>query len=437
MIRALTVIVGMLLSVPAWAGVDIKEVQSPGGIDAWLVEDHSIPFMALELRFRGGTSLDSAEVQGATNLMVGLLEEGSGDLDARAFARALESLATSISFDAGRDHVSVSARFLTENRDEAVAMLKLALTQPRFDDDAIERVRQQVLSGLRSSAQDPNDIAGRTFSALAFGDHPYGRSGDGTIETVEALSRDDLVAAFEGGIARDRIFVGAVGDITEEELGALLDELLSDLPAAGAPMPDKADVTLSGGVTVVPFDTPQSVALFGQTGIDRHDEDFFAAFVMNHILGGGGFESRLMSEVREKRGLPYGIYSYLAPRDLASVYLGSVASANDRVAETVDVVSAEWARMAENGVTVEELEAAKTYLTGAYPLRFDGHSRIANIMTAMQMDDLGVEYIDTRNDKVNAVSVEDIARVADRIMQPENLRFVVVGQPEGLPAVTD
>lgn len=437
MIRFLAAVFSVVLLSPAWADVDIKAVETPGGITAWLVEDHSIPFMALEFRFRGGTSLDDVNAQGATNLMAGLLEEGAGDLDAREFARSLESLAASIRFDSSDDDVSISARFLSENRDEAAALLKLALTQPRFDADAIERVRQQVLSGLRSDAQDPNDIAGITFSAMAYGDHPYGRSGKGTVDSVAALTREDLQAAHLGALARDRLYVGAVGDITAEELGVFLDDLLGDLPETGAPIPGPAQVTLSGGVTVVPYDTPQSVALFGHIGIERDDEDFFAAFVMNHILGGGGFESRLMTEVREKRGLTYGVYSYLLPKDLAAVYMGSVASANNRVAEAVEVIKAEWARMATEGVTAEELDAAKTYLTGAYPLRFDGHGQIASIMTAMQMQGLGLDYITTRNDKVNAVTLEDISRVAERVLQPENLRFVVVGQPEGLPVATE
>ncbi|MCE8007251.1 pitrilysin family protein [Aestuariivita sp.] len=437
MTRIFAALVSLCLAAPAWADVTIKEVTSPGGVDAWLVEDHSIPFMALELRFRGGTSLDADDARGATNLMVGLLEEGAGELDARAFARELEGLAASISFDSSDDDVSVSARFLSENREDAVRLLKLALTQPRFDEDAVERVRQQVLSGLRSDARDPNKLAGEAFAAMAYGTHPYARPEQGTITSVSALTREDLIDAHLRTIARDRLFIGAVGDITEEELGTLLDDLLSAIPETGASFPDPAEVTIDGGVTVVPFDTPQSVALFGHRGIDRDDPDFFPAFVMNHILGGGGFESRLMTEVREKRGLTYGVYSYLLPKDLAAVYLGSVASANDRMAEAIDVIRAEWARMAEAGVTAEELDAAKTYLTGAYPLRFDGHGRIASIMTGMQLQGLGVDYITTRNAKVEAVTVEDIARVAARVMQPDNLHFVVVGQPEGLDVATE
>lgn len=432
MIRIFVALIAIVLALPARAGVDIQEVTTPGGIDAWLVEDHTLPFMALELRFRGGTTLDPADALGATALMVALLEEGAGDLDARGFARELEALAASIRFDVDDDELSVSARFLSENRAAAVDLLKTALTQPRFDADAIERVRAQVLSGLQSDARDPNTIAEQRLAEIAYGSHPYARPERGTLDSVAALTRADLVAAHGAAIARDRLYVGAVGDITADELGQLLDGLLEGLPATGAPIPGPAEVTITGGTTVVPFETPQSVALFGQVGIARDDPDFFPAFVMNHILGGGGFESRLMQEVREKRGLTYGVYSFLLPKDLAAVYLGSVASANDRVAAAIEVIRAEWARMAEGGVTEAELSAAKTYLTGAYPLRFDGHGRIASIMTGMQMQGLGVEYIDTRNDKVNAVTREDIARVARRVLQPDNLHFVVVGQPEDL-----
>lgn len=430
--RIITTLIAFVLAVPAWAEIQIKEVTSPGGITAWLVEDHSIPFTALELRFRGGTSLDDPDKRGAVNLMSGLIEEGSGDLDARTYARELESLAASFSYRASDDSVSVSARFLTENRDEVVDLLQTTLLEPRFDQDAVDRVRAQVLSGLRSDQTDPNDIAGQSFAAMAYGDHPYGSEGKGTIESVTALTREDVVEAYDNVFAKDRLYVGAVGDITAEELGAILDKLLSDLPAAGKPIPGRADVTIPGGISVVEFDTPQSVALFGHAGIDRDDPDFFAAFLLNHILGGGGFESRLMQEVREKRGLTYGISTFLVPKDLASVYLGSVSSANDRIADAVDVIRDEWARAANEGVTQKELDDAKTYLTGAYPLRFDGNGQIAGIMVGMQMQELPIDYIATRNDKVNAVTLEDVNSVASELLDPEGLHFTIVGKPVGL-----
>ena len=436
MIRAVASFLTVLvLSGPVFAAVEIQEVTSPEGFEAWLVEEHSIPFVALEIRFKGGSSLDPEDKRGAINLMTGLIEEGAGDMDARAFIEARDDLAASFSFDVHDDALSVSARFLTENRDEAVALLREALVNPRFDEEAVERVRAQVLSGIRSELNDPNRIAGHTFDKLAFGDHPYGSARDGTLESVTALTRDDIIAAHKAVLAKDRVYVGAAGDITAEELGGIIDTLLADLPEEGAPMPEPAELALSGGVTLVPFDTPQSVTLFGHIGIDRDDPDFFAAYVANEIFGGSGRQSRLSDEVREKRGLTYGVGTFLADYDYADLLLGQFASANDRMAQAIDVVRDEWERIAAEGVTETELEEIKTYLTGAYPLRFDGNGPIARIMVGMQMQGLTPDYINTRNDKVNAVTLDDVKRVAARIYRPEELRFVVVGQPDGVDNV--
>ena len=431
-------ILTVLAAFPAQAEVKIQSVTSPGGLTAWLVEEPSIPFVALEIRFRGGASLDRPEKRGAVNLMTALLEEGAAGMDARAFTRATEELAASFDFGASNDAVSVSARFLTENRDASVALLRGALLEPNFDPEAIERVRGQVLSIIQSDQKDPDEIASQTFNKLAFGDHPYGSSLNGTLQSVASLTRDDLLAAHRDVLARDRIYIGAVGDITPDELGILLDEVLGGLPQTGAQIPPRAEVTIPrGGATVVDFATPQSVAIFGQKGIKQDNPDFFAATILNHVIGGGSFESRLMNEVREKRGLTYGVYSYLVPRDLAEVYMGNVSSANDRIAQAVAVIRDEWAKAAANGLTQQEMQDAKTYITGAYPLRFDGNGPIANILVGMQMLGLPIDYIATRNDKVEAVTMEDVKRVATELLDPEGLHFVVVGQPVGIEGSGD
>ncbi|MCP1169584.1 M16 family metallopeptidase [Limimaricola litoreus] len=416
----------------AEVAIEIEEVTSPGGITAWLVEDHSIPFTALELRFEGGTSLDAPESLGAVNLMTGLLEEGAGDMEAREFQAAREDLAARFSFDVGSDTLSVSARMLSENRDAAVELLREALVAPRFDPVAIERVRGQVQSILAQDAQNPRRLASRAFYEAAFGDHPYGRPDNGTSESVAALTREDLLAAHEAALTRGGVHVGAVGDITPEELGALLDELLGDLPESGPELPGHVDFGLAGGVEVIDYPTPQSVALFGQPGLEREDEDFFAAYVLNHILGGGGFESRLMTEVREKRGLTYGISTDLVPLQNAEFWIGSVASANDRMATAIEVIRDEWARIAREGVTQDELDAAKTYLTGEYPLRFDGNGQIAGILVGMQVTGLPQSYVTERNSFIEAVTLEEVNRVAAERVDPQALHFVVVGRPEGL-----
>ncbi|MEL7130934.1 MAG: pitrilysin family protein [Pseudomonadota bacterium] len=429
-VAALTIT--LFASLPARAEVEITEVTSPGGITAWLVQEPSIPFMALELRFRGGASLDAPGKRGAINLMTGLLEEGAADLDARAFARESEALAASFGYDVGDDSLSVSARLLSENRDEAIELLRKSIIEPSFDQEALDRVRGQVLTGLRSDSADPNQIARDAFDKMAFGDHPYGSNYRGTIESVTALTREDMLNAHRAVLAKDRLYVGAVGDITPEELGPLLDTLLGALPEEGAPQPDAAEILIEGGTTVVPFDTPQSVAIFGHSGIHQDDPDFFAARLLNQVVGAGGFESRLTTEVRVERGLTYGVYSFLVPQDLAATYQGQVASSNDRIAEAVSVIRDEWERAAADGVTQEELDAAKLFVTGAYPLRFDGNAPIARIMVGMQMLGLPIDYIATRNEKVEAVTLDDVKRVAAELLDPDGLHFVVVGQPEGL-----
>lgn len=431
MIRALFA-AALLLAAPVRAEIAIQEVTSPGGIRAWLVEDHNIPFTALEIQFKGGSSLEAPDKRGVVNLMTATLEEGAGDMDSKGFAEAREALAAGISFDSGADSVGVSAKFLTENRDQVIDLLREALVNPRFDQDAVDRVREQVLSNLRANEKDPGTIASETFDALAFGDHPYATTGDGTVETVTKLTRDDVVAAHKAALARDRVYVAASGDITAEELGKLLDRLLGDLPATGPPQPGTAPWLLPPGVTVVDFPTPQSTVFFGEAGIPRDDPDFFPAFILNEVIGGGRFTARLMTEVREKRGLTYGIGTYLVNMDHADMLLGQFSASNEKVAEAIKVVQAEWGRLVTDGVTPEELEATKTYLTGSYPLRFDGNGPIASILVGMQMDGMPIDYVTMRNARVEAVTMEDIKRVAARLFKPEALQFVVVGQPEGM-----
>ncbi|RWR06791.1 M16 family metallopeptidase [Paenirhodobacter populi] len=424
-------LVALMAAIPAHA-LDIREVTSPGGIKAWLVEAHDIPFTALEIRFRGGASLDAPGKRGEINLMTATLEEGSGNHDSQGFAAAQEMLAARFGFDVDDDTLSVSARMLTENRDKAVDLLRGALTDPHFDQASVDRVRGQVLSIIASDAKDPGALATQTFRKIAYGDHPYGSSLNGTADSVKALTREDMFDAKARVMAKDRMVVSAVGDITPDQLGEMLDRLLGDLPDTGAPLPEPVAPTLGGGITVVPFDSPQSVVIFGQKGIALDDPDFFPAYVLNQILGAGGFSSRLMDEVREKRGLTYGIYTYLVSRDLSDTWQGSFASANEKVAEAVKITQEEWARAATGEVTDQELDDAKTYLTGAYPLRFDGNANIADILAGMQLNGMPIDYIDTRNDKVEAVTKEDVARVARRLMDPAGLHFVVVGTPVGL-----
>jgi zinc protease len=275
-------------------------------------------------------------------------------------------------------------------------------------------------------------VASKAWFAAAFPGHPYGRPVGGTAESLKAISRDDLLAARARQLTRANARIGIVGAIGPDKAGEIVDVLLAGLEP-GTPLEIRpAELGAPAGVTVIPLDVPQSAAVFGQRGLPRADPDFMAAYVMNYILGGGGFASRLMEEVREKRGLAYGVYSYLANMDESALYLGGVQTANERMAESLKVIRDEWARMATGGVTADELENAKKYLTGAFPLSFDSNARIANYLVFLQEEKLGVEYIELRNKMVEAVTLDDIRRVAARLLAPQELSIVVVGKPAGL-----
>ena len=422
----------MLVATPVRAEVNITPVTSPGGLNAWLVEEPSIPFVALDLIFEGGATLDPDDAQGATALMTALLEEGAGEMDAQGFAIRTEELAARISFDSGRDSVTVSAQFLTETAPEAISLLNTALTQPRFDTDAIARVQAQLVASLRRDALDPNTIASRRFAEASFPGHPYARPSDGTPESVANLTRDDLLHAHRDAIARDRVHIGVAGDMDAATLGPLLDSLFDGVPASGKHLPAHANFSAEAGVTHVPFDGPQSVIAFGHRGIPRDDPDFLTAYVVNEIVGGGRFGTRLMAELREKRGLTYGVGSFLASGFLGESYQGRVSASNADVAEVIDLIRAEWEDLSQTGVTAEELDRIKTYLTGAYPLRFDGNGAIAGIMASMQFQGFGIDYVNIRNDLVDAVTLQQANAVARRLYRPDALRFIVVGQPEGI-----
>ena len=411
----------------------IQRVISPGGIEAWLVEEHAVPLIAVEVGFSGGARRDPEGKEGLAYLMSGLLDEGAGDLDAEAFQTRLEDLSIRLSFDAGLDGFYGSLRMLKEKRDDGFDLLRLALTKPRFDAEPVERIRSQILVRLKRDMTSPRTIAQRTWFEEEFGDHVYARPVRGTPETLPGITADDLRGFLGRALARNNLKISVVGDISAEVLGPLLDQTFGALPAKAAPenIP-QAHIPVEGRLIVVERSQPQSIVFFGGPGILLDDPDFFPAFVMNYILGGGGFSSRLMEEVREKRGLAYGVSTSFNPYDYAGVFFGSVATENERIAKSLSVIKEEIARMRDGGVTDKELQDAKTYLTGSFPLRFDSNARIANQLVGYQMTGRGIDYIDTRNDKIEAVTRDDIARVAARLLNPDDLTFVVVGEPKGL-----
>jgi len=310
----------------AQAASKIEPIVSPGGIKAWLVREPSVPVVALDFAFTGGANADPADKPGVANMLGSLLDEGAGELDAQAFQERMEGKAIEIGFTAARDQFRGSLRTLSLNLDEAVDLLRLALTAPRFDAEPMERIRSQLLANLSRNTTSPTDIASKRWWATGFPNHPYGRPSNGTPESVAAVTTDDLKTYVRNVFARDTLTVGIVGDLDAQAAGRLIDRVFGALPAKAtlAPVPNTAIAGL-GERIVIALDVPQTVINFGGLGIARNDPDFIAAYVVNHIYGAGSFTSRLYTEVREKRGLAYSVRTSLYWMDHANVLTGGTA----------------------------------------------------------------------------------------------------------------
>ncbi|MEM9205990.1 MAG: pitrilysin family protein [Pseudomonadota bacterium] len=420
--------------IPTRAGaVDIQEVTSPGGITAWLVEDYTNPLIALNFAVSGGRATDPLEKRGVSSLMASLLTEGAGDLDAEAYKLKLEETAVRLSFTANVDTFRGAMQTLSARQDDAIELMRMAVAEPRFDEAPLDRARDRTIVGLKRDETDPGSLSSRALYAAAFGDHPYGNRLSGTPETVASITRDDVVAAHRALLVKDRMKIGVVGAIDAEALGQMLDQIFGALPeSSDLPEIETADLENGGLVEIIDIAVPQSTVQFGLPGLKRDDPDFITAFVSNFIFGGGSFSSRLYEEVREKRGLVYSVYSYIAPYDNGALLAGGAATENARVSETIRVITDEIRKMGETGVTEEELENAKSFLTGSYPLRFDTSSKIARQLVGIQVDDLGIDYIERRNDLVRAVTLEDVNRVAAKLYDPSRLIITIAGQPENV-----
>ena len=434
MIAALAVAVLLAVQPGQARAAEVQKVVSDQGITAWLVEDHSNPILSVKLAFRGGAALDPANKPGLANLVSSTIDEGAGDLSSQEFQRALSQKAIKLSFDAGSDAFYGSLKTLSEHRERAFDLLQLALTQPRFDAEPVQRIKSQIQANLARQSQDPRSVANRTLDRLMFPDHPYGQPNKGTRASLQRISQQDLHDFVKTRFARDRLMVGVVGDITPEELKPLLDKAFADLPKTTGDVPKVADVDPEGAgeTVVVEKNVPQSWVVFGHGGIARDAPDYYAASIVNYILGGGSFASRLFNEVREQRGLAYSVYSYLNPLDHSSVMGGGLGTANASVGKALSVVREEWRRMAKEGPTQAELADAKTYMTGSFPLRLASTSNIASILLAMQQENLGIDYMDKRKQLIEKVTLEQVKRVAGDLLQADQLAVVVVGQPEGV-----
>jgi zinc protease len=434
-LTALSIIAFLSLVLVKYADAfEIKQVTSNSGITAWLVEDHKNPLITMQFMVRSGSSIDPKTKTGLAYLVSGLLDEGAGDLDSKSFQATLEKNSIALSFNARMDSFSGTLSTLTETKEEAFLLLALAIKEPRFDPEPTLRVKSQIAASLRASKENPNNIAGKLWWQLAFPSHAYGRPKKGTPETLASITREDMKDYVNKNLIKDNISISVVGDMTTGELSAVLDDIFGDLPSSSSRNELRnTRVKNSGETVIVERDIPQSVVIFGHDGIKRDDADWYAATILFEILA-GGFGSRLTEEIREKRGLTYGVAAYPLPLDKAGVIVGSVSTVNGRVAESIRLIRDIWRRFGEEGPTIEEIQNAKDYINGSFSLRFTNSKTIVGVLNALQRFDLGKNYIEERPNLIEKVTPEDLKRVAKRIFKAESLTFVIVGNPVNIKA---
>lgn len=417
---AATFCLALLLAMPAAAAVKIQEVASKSGVTAWLVEDYTVPIITVSMSFEGGAAQDPAGKEGLADLLSAMFDEGAGPYGSAAFQAKVEQLGISLGFSEGRDSFTGELRTIRDDRAESFELLRLSLNELTFPQDSLERMREQLKSRISRAANDPQTEAGEALRNSLFGDHPYGRNSRGTIDSLDAITRDDLANQFRKLFARDNLTVAVVGAISAEETAAMLDKVFSGLPEKAELVPVPQAQVNFGERIEVESAAPQTSLLLAYPGVLRSSPDFMAAYLVTEILGGGTFSSRLYAEVREKRGLAYSAGAGLTTFDRAAYVSVSAATRADRANETLAIMRAEIERLAKDGPTPEELERVKQYVIGSYAINFlDTSAKIARALVTIQTENLGIDYIERRDSLIKAVTIEDAKAAASRLLGAE------------------
>lgn len=423
----------LLLAFPVQAQqVDVQVIPFEGNANAWFVESREVPAISIKMAFRdAGSTSDPKGKEGRAQLLAALLSEGAGDMDALAFQQALESRAIQLSFSAEDDLLTVDMLTLSEHAEKAFELLSLALTKPRFDADAVERVKAQMHSNLLRLEEQPRYLAGRALAKAVYAGHPYANPTEGTHEGINAITVEDLRQHLAHYVTKGNVLMSVVGDVDASQLKMLAEKYLSPLPIEFTPQHEVPPLTAKsmGQTEVVRRSLPQTVVAIAGQGIERNDPDFYAAYVLNHFLGGGTLTSILGDEIREKRGLAYYAYTQLQVHDHGALFVGGFGTRNEQAAEALRVMM-DALRAAQDGeIEPKRIEEAKSYIIGAFPLALADNDGIASMLLVMQRFNLGQDYLAKRNALMKAVTPEDIARVAKRLVKPQLLTVVGVGDP--------
>lgn len=430
----LSVAVLAVLTAPVYAKpyLDIQEIKTESGVKAWIVTDRSIPLWSLQFSLKGGSQHDPIGKEGLVSLLSSTLDEGAGKRDAENVQNTLDSHGIRMGFSASRDRFVGSLKTTVTYQDTAIELFRDALNDPHFDKDAVERMKQAILSNQRFQKMDPAWVAQKTLFEELFPGRPYGRLVEGTEESVKSLTADDLKAVKKEMFCKEDLLISIVGSIEKFRARKIVDDVFGDWPSCE----DRSDVVetepenLGKRIDVPWIGAAQSVVIMAQKGLARQNKDWWAARVLDFALGGGEFSSRLMDEVRVKRGMTYGVSSSLMPYDLSPLWFVESSIDPVKTEEAIVLIKKIWGDVAKDGLTDAEIAEAKSYLIGSLPLALTSTDQIAAIVLQLQEDKLPMETLDKRAEEINAVTKDDIKRVAAKYLNEAELTTIVVGPPK-------
>ena len=414
---------------PVAAGVNIQEVEAKD-VTAWMVEAYHVPIVEVAFTFKNaGAVSDPKNKQGLARIVSKMLMEGTKSKDATQLREALESLAIHVRTSTSGDMFTVSMLTLAENLDEAFDLFAEVLNEPRFGEAKLDEVKERTKIRIKKLQEKPHYVAGRGWDRLAYGDHPYGQSSHGTPETIANITVDDLKRFHGQYLTRENLLVAAVGAVDAKIFQKHMADVVEPLPKAFKPAHDVKPVTIdsTGKWKDIERDLPQSVVIFGVQGIPRDDPDFYAAYVMNHIVGGMSLTSRLGKAVRKEKGLTYDISTALDSSLYSDVWYGVFATKSESVMEALKTAEEAIRDAGTGNFTEKEVKEAIGYLVGSFPLNLGSNSSVLRYLQTMQIHGLGKDYLEKRNDLFKAVTVDQVNKVAQRLLNPDKFVVVKVG----------
>lgn len=394
---------------------NVQEIHS-GNVQAYLLEEHANPIVSLSLAFQNaGVAHEPENKLGLTTMLAEMLTAGGADYDAKAFKDLCAEYGIKIDFATTADHFNGTLQFPKEFQEKAIELFKAALYEPQFDEAYLTLVKKRQLLALQLQEEQPAQMLADKFKQFVFAGHPYERNVLGTKESIVKITVADLDDYRQRKLAQNNLLIGVAGDVTATEAGHLLEQLFADLPLeAQTDKLSPLDIETTGVKQAIPRQTAQNVTRFATQGTFRNSVDFYPLYIVNYVFGESGLNSRLNKRIREQEGLTYGIYTYLAIKQAAALIEGGFSATPDNFEEAVAMLHQEWQRLANDGISAEELAQAKDALIASYNLRFASTAGIADMLLAMQIYDLGIDFLQKRNDYIKEVTLQAVNAAAKK-----------------------